>query len=81
MNEQAYFLNFDPYEELHFKVGELVRIKNVAQYKTLGHSYLTDEELLEVMKIESISDDGKEVRLYYDCIITKLIPIEWIEPA
>lgn len=83
MNEQDYFLNFDPYDELHFKEGEFARIRKdkILAYKALGTSYLADEELLEIMKIEFITDDGKEVRLYYDCVTLKQMPIEWIEPA
>lgn len=79
--ERAYFESFDPYHELHFNVGDKVRLKNIVAYKALGYSLLNDEELLEVMKVEYITDDGKQVRLYYDCVSLKQIPIEWIEPA
>lgn len=79
MNQQDYFLNFDPYEELYFKVGEKVRFKDIEQYKTLGRTFLTDEELSGSLVVEMITEDNR-IRLLCDVISLRFVPIEWIEP-
>lgn len=80
MNQQDYFLNFDPYGELHFKVGEKVRFKDIEQYKTLGRTILTDEELKGPLVIEMITEDNR-IRLLCNALSLRFVPIEWIEPV